>query len=131
MTRSCIIASALILATGTFFTANVQYASAMPMQGMTHAAKDGIVNANCAPGTPNCVPMGAGTPQKCGGPGNPCVIDGAPDCQNASSCGTDDTGDHNLNGASNMPGVISDIKQPSGGGKPSPGNPSPSAAHDK
>jgi hypothetical protein len=47
-------------------------------------------------------------------------MDGAPDCQNASSCGTDNTGDHNLNGASNMPGVISDAVHPSGGENPKP-----------
>ncbi len=108
-TSALFVAAALVTATG-------HRVSAMPARPLAAAAGDVVVIA-CQRGGPNCLPTDPRTPEKCGGPGNPCVIDGGPDCQNASSCGTDNTGDHNLNGASNMPGVISDSKaHPTGGG---------------
>lgn len=118
-----ILAVALLVATSS------QHASAMPMQSHLYAADGSVVTIACERGGPNCLPTDPLAPVKCGGPGNPCVIDGGPDCQNASSCGTDDTGHNNLNGASNMPGVISDTKSPSGGGTaPSVGGTAPKPA---
>jgi hypothetical protein len=110
---------ALFIAAAGLITAGTQHASAMPIQ-MLSRAEAGVVAVACDRGEPNCLPADSSAPVMCGGPANPCVMDGAPDCQNASSCGTDNTGDHNLNGASNMPGVISDAVHPSGGENPKP-----------
>ena len=112
--------STLLVALAVVLLPGVGRVSAMPLQPVV-SAKGSITTVACERGGPNCLPTDPTAPTKCGGPGNPCVIDGGPDCQNASSCGTDNTGDHNLNGASNMPGVISDIKSPTGGGTPKGG----------
>jgi hypothetical protein len=111
-------ASSLLVAVAAaaFVTVSTHDASAMPMRPFVLATGAGIVSVACKQGNPNCTPVNARTPQRCGGPGNPCVIDGGPECQNASSCGTDNTGNHNLNSAGNMPGVVNVTKKPKGGG---------------
>jgi hypothetical protein len=114
-------ATALIVATSTFLASGTSHVTAMPLPLLAHSANSDLATINCKPGTPNCTLTKNNAPSFCGGPGNPCVIDGAPDCQNASSCGTDNTGHHNLNGAGNMPGVIGAKKNPTtGGGAGSP-----------
>jgi len=93
--------------------------SAMPMPVFA-PSHSGLVAVACERGEPNCE-NGSGGPKSCGGPGNPCVADGGvPDCQNASSCGLDDTGHENLNAAPNMPGVTSDAIKHSGNGANGP-----------
>ncbi len=87
-----------------FVGVNINHASAMPRQPTFYQGN--IVSIACERGNPNCLTTDRNAPTKCGGPDHPCVIDNGPDCQNASSCGTDNTGNHNLNGASNMPGVV-------------------------
>jgi hypothetical protein len=111
-------ANALVIVTAVFLTSGSRHVSAMPLQPLARAANSDVATINCKPGTPNCTPAKTNAPSFCGGPGNPCVMDGAPDCQNASSCGTDNTGHHNLNGAGNMPGVIGARRNPTTGTGP-------------
>ena len=105
------LGTAGLLVMTAFATANINQASAMPIQ--SYAYSGSIVTIACERGNPNCLTTDRNAPTKCGGPDHPCVIDNGPDCQNASSCGTDNTGHNNLNGASNMPGVVGRAK-PSG-----------------
>ena len=129
MTVVRLAASILLASLATLLISGIDHVSAMPLQPVVSGSKDGYATIACERGGPNCLPTDPTAPTECGGPGNPCVIDGGPDCQNASSCGTDNTGNHNLNGASNMPGVISDTKSPSGGGTaPSDGGTAPKPA---
>jgi hypothetical protein len=109
-------AYALLVVAATFLTPAVRHVSAMPLQPLAYATNSDVATINCKPGTPNCTLAKNNAPSFCGGPGNPCVMDGAPDCQNASSCGTDNTGHNNLNGAGNMPGVVGAKKNPTTGG---------------
>ena len=109
--------NAFVIMTALFMTSMTPDVSAMPLQPPAYAAISDVATINCKPGTPNCTPTNANAPSFCGGPGNPCIMDAAPDCQNASSCGTDNTGHHNLNGAGNMPGVV-DLRKSSGGSPP-------------
>jgi len=109
-------ATAHVIATAAFLTSGTRHVSAMPLQPLAYVTNSDVATINCKPGTPNCTLTNANAPSFCGGPGNPCVMDAAPDCQNASSCGTDNTGNHNLNGAGNMPGVVCAKKNPTTGG---------------
>src|ERR1700722_9854853 len=111
-------AIALVIATPAFLTVGTRLLSAMPLQPFAYATNSDVAPINCKPGTPNCTLTKANAPSFCGGPGNPCVMDGAPDCQNASSCGTDNTGHNNLNGAGNMPGVVGAKQNPGAGSNP-------------
>ena len=101
----------VLVVAAAFLTAGTGHVSAMPLQTLAQPG-NGIVAIDCKPGSPNCTLTKENAPQFCGGPGNPCMMDNAPDCQNASSCGTDSTGHNNLNGAGNMPGVVGAKKSP-------------------
>jgi hypothetical protein len=107
---------AFLAATVAFLAATDRYVSSAPMQPLGYPNYGSFVPVACQRGGPNCLPVDNNAPTKCGGSGHPCVIDSGPDCQNASNCGTDTTGNHNLNGASNMPGVVG--RQTPQGGKP-------------
>ena len=126
MTRLTRCAAALLFSAGAFLTADHDHASAAPIQPLVRADHGSLVMVNCKPGDPNCGPADSHAPTFCGGPGNPCMMDNAPDCQNANVCGIDpgdNNNKNNINGAGNMPGVVGAAKNPTGG--PGPGRAPP------
>ena len=84
----------LLLAAGVVLVAGVGYASAAPIRPIAASADNGIVLAKCNPGTPNCAKPSGNRPTFCGGPENPCTIDGGLDseCQGGGTCGTGPSG---------------------------------------